>query len=348
MSTTRDEVSLTIGGVPVIGWSELSIERAIDTYSTVSVVAPFDHGRPEVRELFRPFEYRDMVVKIGGELIFTGMAVDIVPKHGPDGSHVSVTGYALPAQLQDCHEPFSALPMKFEDIGLRAMLSALLGPLALEYEVLGADGAPFEEVELQPSKNPHDIIAEVVNQRNFVLSDTPDGKLLCWRSVSTGEPVVRLEEGIPPMGSIEAKFSAREYFSEVTGYTEAKRGRKGSHHTARNKWLPRLRPHSFEIPDTDPSEAPEATKAKLGRMFGNMAGWQIPDLPTWRDPAGALFRPNTTMKLLAPSAMVYRETELLIRSVSLQMKADKQSAILEVVMPGAFSGEAPEVLPWAE
>lgn len=350
MPTTRDpdEVSLTIGGIPVIGWSDLSVERAIDTYSTVSVVAPFDPSRREIRELFRPFEYRDLIVSIGGERIFTGLAVDVVPKTGPEGSSVSITGYALPAQLEDCHEPSTALPLKFEDIGLRAVLAALLGPLGLQYELRGSEGAPLEEVEVDPTGSPQDTLVKVAQQRGYVITDTTDGKLLCWKSIESGAPVARLEEHVPPVGPIDAQFSAREYYSEVTGYTEAKRGRKGSHYTEQNPWLPRLRPHSFEISDTDPAEAPAAAKAKLGRMFGNMAGWQISDLPTWRDPQGALWAPNKTITLLAPGAMVYRETELLIRAVHLSATAEKQSSTLDVVMLGAFSGAAPKVLPWAE
>lgn len=348
MPTTQDEVSLTIGGIPIIGWVDISIDRAIDTYSTVSVSAPFDHTRPELRDLFRPFEYRDLVVSIGGERIFTGIAVDIVPKIGPESSSVSVTGYALPAQLEDCHEPHSALPLKFEDIGLRSVLAALLTPLGIQYELRGMEGAPLEEVELDPMNSPQDILSKVAQQRGYVLTDTADGKLLCWKSVDSGAPVARLEENVPPVGTIEAQFAAREYYSEVTGYTPAKRGRKGTHHTEPNPWLPRLRPHSFELSETDPSEAPAAAKAKLGRMFGNMAGWQISDLPTWRDPQGDLWTPNKTITLRAPSAMVYRETELLIRAVHLSSTSDKQSATLDVVMLGAFSGEAPKVLPWAE
>lgn len=348
MSTTLDEVSLTIGGIPIVGWVDLSIERAIDTYSTVSVSAPFDPNRAELREIFRPFTYRDLVVSIGGERIFTGIAVDIVPRTGPEGSTVSVTGYALPAQLEDCHEPHSALPLKFEDIGLRSVLAALLGPLGLEYELRGTDGAPLEEVELDPTSSPQDIISKVAKQRGYVLTDTADGKLLCWRSTESGSPVARFEENVPPVGTIEAQFSAREYYSEITGFTQAKRGRKGSFHTERNPWLPRLRPHSFELGETDPSEAPEATRAKLGRMFGNMAGWQIADLPTWRDPQGVLWAPNTTVYLTAPGAMIYRETELLVRAVHLSATPTKQSATLDVVMLGAFSGIAPKVLPWAE
>ncbi len=46
--------------------------------------------------------------------------------------------------------------------------------------------------------------------------------------------------------------------------------------------------------------------------------------------------------------MIYRESELLIRNVHLQQSPDKVSASLDLVLPGAFSGEMPETLPWLE
>jgi prophage tail gpP-like protein len=348
LSTSLDEVSLTIGGFPIVGWTDLSVERSIDTYSTVSVLAPFDPTRSEIRELFRPFEYRDLVVEIGGERIFTGITVDIVPSFDNDSSTVSVTGYALPGQLEDCMEPQTANPLTFQDVKLRAVATALLRPFGLGFELRGEEGAKIEKLKLEPTDSPQDLLTKVAQQRGFVLTDTSDGKVLCWKSIESGSPVADFEEDVPPVGAAEAKFTAREYYSEVTGYAHAKRGRKGTHHTERNPWVYRLRPHSFELDASEPSDTKTATKTKLGRMFGNMAAWTIKDIPTWRDPSGQLWKPNTTVTLLAPHAMVYQRTELLIRDVHLKADGSKQTASLDLVMLGAFSGVAPKVLPWAE
>jgi hypothetical protein len=103
---------------------------------------------------------------------------------------------------------------------------------------------------------------------------------------------------------------------------------------------------AFKIDDTEPGDGPQAVRAKLARMFANIAAYDVEDLPTWRAPKGGLFTPNTTIELHAPDVMVYQPYEFLIRNVRFKADADTQTASLGLVLPGAFSGETPESLPW--
>ena len=80
-------------------------------------------------------------------------------------------------------------------------------------------------------------------------------------------------------------------------------------------------------------------------MFGNMAGFAA-TVATWRDPNGDLWAPNTTVTLVAPGAMVYTEFEFIIRAVQFSRDSRETTATLELVLPGSFSGEIPETLPW--
>jgi hypothetical protein len=208
-------------------------------------------------------------------------------------------------------------------------------------------GAAFKKEALEVDKKPLSFLIELAKQRNFVLSSTEAGALLCWRSVTTGSPVARLENR--PAGTVKAAFSSQDYFSEMTGFCPRTRKKKGSKFRERNPWLTNvLRPMAFKLQDTEPGDAPNAVRAKLGRMFANMAAVDVEDLPTWRDPKGNLFRPNTTIELHCPDMMIYEPYEFLIRHVKLKASADSQTASLNLVMPGAFSGESPESLPWDE
>jgi len=83
-------------------------------------------------------------------------------------------------------------------------------------------------------------------------------------------------------------------------------------------------------------------------MFGAAASFNVDGLPSWRDPAGNLWRPNTKIRLKAPRAMVYEYTDLLIRTVTLQQTADSETASLQVVFPEAFSGAVPRAFPWGQ
>jgi prophage tail gpP-like protein len=344
-----ENVEVLIGNETFRLWSEVEIEQSIDAFSQVTLRAPYEPDRREFRDTFRPFSFKPMTVAVNGGILFTGTFVG--PKQHVDATSqtVEVVGYALPAVLNDCSQPGVTKPREFKKLGLRAIIETLLKPYGLTVEFAANEGAKFEKaVKIEVDQKILDFIAELAKQRNLVITDTWDGALLCWQSVKPGNPVLRLQDGRQPISEVEADFNPQEYFSEITGFGKSKRGKKGGRFTEKNPWLDVLRPHAFKLDDTEPADTPTATRAKLGRMFAGAVSYSLNNLPTWRTPDGELFRANTTMVLEAPTAAIYRPTELLIRRVRLKQTATEESTSLDLCLPGAFSGEVPEVLPWDE
>jgi len=189
----------------------------------------------------------------------------------------------------------------------------------------------------------------LAKQRELVMTDNERGELRFWGSVEPGNPVASLVEGKAPFTKVTPSFSPQRYFSDLTGYGKKKKGLGEARWTAGNPWLlVPFRPKVFKLEDSERADVPDATRAELGRMFADIATYKIEDLPTWRDPSGKLFAPNTTIKVHAPSAMIYEPYEFLIKDVILKQTANGQTATLELVMPGAFSGRTPDVLPWSD
>lgn len=344
----RDELSLLVDGKDFRGWTSLDATLSLDTLSTLEFSAPFESGNSAFRDTFRPFTFKPLELLLGGDLLFRGTLVDVSPEGASEISSVTVSGYSLPGVLVDCNIPQTSLPAEFKKVGLGLILKMISDPFGIETDVRGDTGATFAKVALDIEKKPWSLMSDLAKQRNMVLSNTPEGALLCWRSIATGNPVARFTDE-QPSSKISAQFSAQEYFSEITGFVPKSRKRKGARHTEQNPWLNNvLRPKSFRIDDSNAGDADTAVKASLARMFANMASYTIEDIPTWRDPSGALFAPNTTATLTAPDVMVYNETELLIRHVRLHDEPDKRSCDLSLVLPGAFSGELPTTLPWSE
>lgn len=343
-----ENVEVLIDGTKYGYWSDLEITRSIDTFSTCSFKAPFQPERKDFRETFRPFSFKPLQLLVASAGLFKGSLVGIHPQVEANSSTVDVTGYALPAVLADCNAPASSVPHQFSNVSLRTIAEALAKPFGIPVDFRDGPTTKVRRMKLDEEKKIFDFLTEIAKQQNRVFSNTADGVLLCWKSVAVGHPVATIIDEQPLTG-VTATFNPQEYFSEITGFGTRKVGSKGAKHTEKNRWLPGvLRPSSFKIDDGDPASVPEATRARLGRMFANMASWTIDDLPTWRDPQGDIWEPNTTIMIAAPRAMIYRRTELLIRSVSLKQNGEKESASLEVVLPGAFSGEVPDFLPWEE
>lgn len=346
----REALILLIDGRRYTGWNDIEIERSIDAFSTVSFTAPFEPERREFRDVFRPFSFKPLALNVNGDTqLFAGTLVGVDPKFDPSSRSVGISAYGRPAVLADVTMPASAYPLELNGLALGQLAEKVCFPFGLSTKVDGPAGAAFDRVAIKPDESPLTFLAELAKQRGFVISETPQGGVHFVKSVSPGRPVGAIREGTAPLVSITPTFQPQSYFSEITGLVSSKPGRTGGRYTARNTKLRGVvRPTAFAADDTEKGDIPAATRAKLGRMFGNMVSYEISGLPGWRDPKGELWSPNTTVLVTAPNAMIYRETEMLIRDVKLKQSAESTSASLTVVLPGAFSGEIPERLPWDE
>jgi len=343
-----EDVTLKIAGRKWEHWADRKIVLSLDSYATLEFVAPFEATRKEFRETFRPFSYKPIEVSVANQTAFRGFMMGIHPEVSAEVRQVKITGYAKPAIFSDVTVPASALPLEFNKLTLNQIANAIAELFDIRVYFPENDRTVFEKQAIKSDQKIHAFLADLAQHRSMLLSNTLDGDLLIWRAVTTGKPVARLKDHEQPVTSVEPSFDTQEYFSEITGFAPAKRGREGSAHTEKNTWLPDVnRPLSFVLDNIEKGDAPEATLAKLGRMFANAAGYTV-GVATWRDPAGNLWAPNTTITLDAPDAMIYRETEFLIRTVTLEQDENSETATLGLVLPGSFSGEIPERLPWDE
>ena len=158
----------------------------------------------------------------------------------------------------------------------------------------------------------------------------------------TNAPAVqRLEFGRSPVLRVLPELNPQEYYSHVTVVTPSGIGYTGPQHTEPNPFLRGVtRPITFHAGDLELGEEVTVAKAKIGRMFANVIAYRV-DLAGWRDVNGDLWTPNTRVRLLAPRAMVYNETEFLIRSVELlrDEKEDTTSLLLVLCRFGIIDEE---------
>lgn len=345
---TEDEVAILIDGKRFRFWDRVRITRSIDTMDTVEFGAPFDSEAPGFRGTFRPFSFKTVVITVGGTPLFTGTMVAVNPVVGNAQKVISVSGYSLPGVLNDCTSPASSFPLEFDNQGLREIATAMAAPFGISVDFRADQGAVFERVASEPGKKVSAFLTELAKQRNLIISSSPRGKLVFLQSSEGGQPVARLQQGVAPVLSVTPFFSPQEYYSHITGIEPVVVGLAGSQFTVKN---PRLlgvtRPLTFNAPDTLDADVKSAVEAKTGRMFGNMASYSV-HVATWRDPSGKLWEPNTSIKLLSPDAMIYKEYEFIIRSIEFSRDRATETATLNLVIPGSFSGKVPEALPWDE
>ncbi len=346
-----NEVAVLIEGLRFRFWQSIRITRAIDATDTMELVAPFDADSSVFRDTFRPFSYKSAKITVGGVPLFTGTMVGVVPVVDPKRKVVSVSAYSLPGVLNDCTAPASAFnqggnKLEFQNQNLRDIAKAAVGFFGLSVVFNDDPGAVFELETLGAGKKILPFLTNLAKQRGLVMSSTQKGELLFLKSTDAGSPVAKFRQGASPLLSVMPFFSPQEYYSHLTGVEPVLVGLRGSQFTVRNSRLVGvIRPITFDTSDVVGGEVKAAVEAKAGRMFGNAASYSV-TLATWRDPAGKLWEPNSTVTLTAPNAMIYKEYAFIVRSVEFIRERASETAILNLVIPGSFSGKIPEALPW--
>lgn len=345
-TATGNEVALLIDGRRFRFWSDMRITRSLDAMDLVEFNAPFEADAPGFRETFRPFSYKPLDVTVGGVPLFTGTLVGIMPDLANDQKTIGVSGYSRPGVLNDCTAPASAYPIEFNGLDLKAIAAALCEPFGVAVVFTGPVGSAFGRAAVEPGATVLSFLSDLARQRGLVVSSTPTGELLFQQSVQVGQPVAVLQQGASPVLGVTPSFSPQQYYSHITGLEAVRVGTQGSQFTVRNPHLAgTVRPMTFSAPDVEGGDITDAVQAKAGRMYGNMAAYAV-QVSSWRDPQGNLWAPNTTVSLEAPGAMVYSAYEFVVRSVRFDRAGSSESAELDLVLPGSFSGQTPEAMPW--
>lgn len=349
LGTEADGLVMRIAGVAFTHITQIALTRRVDAVDTVEITAP-QAETEAFADLMTPLSFQDLEVADRGKLLLRGTLVSVAPSLTADGSFVKLGGYSLPGVLMDCNMPASSYPIQYRNLNLQDIASKVSEPFSLAVVSEGDVGGPFPRVKLKRTQKVLPFLAGLAKQRQVLVRSNPDGELVLAAPPELVEPVARLKEGEPPILSITAEFAPQTAgFSHLTGVRSTRRRRKGSVYTAVNPLIQSLgvvRPLTISMRDTAKGEMPKATTAAMGRMLAGAVTYTV-KVATWQDPNGAEWAPGTTVELEAPTVFVRSPYQFQIRSVKFERSADGDTATLLLMLPGAFGGEPPTVLPWS-
>jgi prophage tail gpP-like protein len=347
----NDEVAISVDGSRYRFWETTRIVRAIDAVSVVEFTAPNNSADPAHRETFRPFTYKPVGVTVGGVPLFNGTMVSPVPTLENKRKIMQVGCYGLPGVLGDCVLPASAYSdgraeIEFNNQTLEEIAATVASSFGIGVVFLAASGATFERVAIGTSTRVLSFLGNLARQRNMVVGDDAQGNLVFQRFDTASKPVAMLVQGVSPLLSVQPFFNPQDYYSHVTGIEPVVLGFAGSQFTVKNPHTPGVvRPFVFGVDDTIGGDIKQAVEAKAGRMFGNLASFTAKVIG-WRDPAGDLWAPGSTIRLHAPDAAIFSPYDFLVRSVELEQNKSEKTATINLTLPGSFAGILPESLPW--
>jgi len=342
-SDDPNEIAILIDGNRFRFWTNSEINLSMDSIDSFSLSAPFEADVSKFRETFKPLSYKPVTVYIGGELVLNGTMMNVSPSVDSNSRVLSIGGYSLPGVLNDCPFPFSEYPIEFNNQNLQQIAKTAAGFFDVGLSFEESPGALFEKVAAEPGQTVLNFLIGLAQQRGLFTSNTLEGELLFQKS-NNERAGDFLKEGEFPYLGASPTYNAQPYYSEITGLSATKSFLDAEKYTINNSLTDSFRPFVFKEKDVSGADLQESVKAKIGRMFGEAVNITV-SVQGWRNNAGEIWTPNKKIKLQSPGAMVYNETDFLIRSVSLK-RGENDTASLNLILPESFSGEIPGTLPW--
>ena len=249
-TTSPSSVEIKIDRARFRFWTEVRITRSMDKMDVIELNAPFDPGDENHRRFLKPFSFKDIIVSVGGNNLFTGTMVKVSPKTSSSSKDVYLAGYSTPAVLGDCTVPVGSYPNQSADEQpLNSIIQPLIDSFGLVSIFKDDDGAIFERVSCEPDKKILSFIIDLAKQRGLLVSSTPEGELLFHKEDLSGAPVANLKVGESPVVEVSANFSEQQFYSSITGIEPVIVGLAGSKYTYINQRVSAIRPFTFLVND---------------------------------------------------------------------------------------------------
>lgn len=339
------ELALEVNQVPIGTFDDFELAMAVDAIWKCGFTVP---NEPETRALFVPMASPEVTVDSNGTRLFTGRAESPQPANEPTSRSLGIACYSTPGILERVTPPLAAFPLEYTNANLVAIANDLCAFHGVSVDFQADAGATFDRVDIQPNEDILSFLAGLAAQRGPVITSNTAGQLVFWNGGETGAPIARYEKGYAPALSVSVAIDESQYYSKVSGFIPAKSKKEsaGKQFTVENPFATDLvRPYSFEAKDISPGELETSVNTAAGRMFASIFSATL-ELPTWYTEYGVLFTPNQTIELKSPDDFINDFYEFLITGVSLSKVSNEYRATLELSLPGIFSGEIPERMPW--
>jgi len=348
MSDGEQDIAIKIDGKKFTGFTSYELTLSYDSFDTVSVSAPYSDAINELKNAITPFAFKSCDVYYHDALVFKGSLLTPDPELTDRAGEITLKGYPLCGILNDCAIPPTNYPLQVMGITMRGIADAACEPYNIPVIFNGDIGPVFTEVSIEPTEKIMSFLSKLAKQRNLLFSNTEKGELLFF-TAQEQNAFASFIEGSPPMISLKSNFAAQEFYSHVTGFSKTGAEYPSFSYTLKNDYLVNkgiMRHHSIIVDDAENlTDLENAVKAYGGRMFADCVSYEL-ECDIHHNPNGERFKKGMTVCVLAPTAMITRGTNFIARKIKLTRTADEKRAAINLVLPGSFTGNLPEVFPW--
>jgi prophage tail gpP-like protein len=348
LSDKEQDVSIVISGEKFTGFTAYNLNLSYDSFDTFSFSAPYDPSIKELRDVITPFAFNSCEVYYNDVLAFKGTLLTPDPELSDTSSEITLQGYPICGVINDCMVPPTKYPLQCYGITMKGIADAACEPYSIPVIFDGEVGPEFTEVSIEPTDKILDFLSRLAKQRNLLITNNEKGQLVFFNP-KPGKAAVSFVEGRSPLISIKPKFKAQDFYSHITGFGKTDAEYPSMSYTFENKYLINkgiMRHHSLTIEDSETiSDLENSVKAHAGRMFADCVSFELL-CENHVNENNEVFYKGMGVCVFAPSAMIAKETTFIARDVKLSRTVEGKTATLNLVLPGSYTGEIPEALPW--
>jgi hypothetical protein len=335
-------LDIRVGGRKLPAYDSFAMTASMDGFRKTRFITA---NEPQTREILPQLAPLNVDIGYDSERIFTGYLETPEIQNGETRKALDVSANSNP-NLLNSPAPSGSYPIEFTGANLQVIGNRISSLFNLEAFYYAEPGAKFTRASLKKGANSLEFLTRLAKQRTQIITDDQFGSVIFSDGKSAGAPIMSIDATKRTDVKVTAQFNASKFYSSVTGVLKGKRGRNKKEFKINNNYYIGIeKPYEFPIDESDEGEIEEVTKSVYARMFADVFSVNIV-MPGWRDKNGDLIEPGKPVKVLAPDYYINEMLEVDIRTVTYNATPNTQSATLSCVLPGVFSGNIPEVLPW--
>jgi prophage tail gpP-like protein len=348
LSDNEQDVSIVVDGKKFTGFTGYEINLSCDSFDTFSFSAPYDIALKDIKQAIMPFTFKSCEIYYFEKLLFKGYLLTPDPELQAAATEITLQGYPLCGVLNDCTIPPSKYPLEYFNVTIKDIADPIADVYGIKTVFKDGAGDPFTEVAVEPNEKILSFLLKLAQQRKLLFTNDENGRLVFYKAAKESA-YMQFKEGKTPLVSITPHFNAQGFYSHITGFTKNDSLLEPLSYTYENKYLINkgvTRHETIIIDDAETqTDLENAVKAHAGRMFADCISYSLM-CDTHLNSDGKLFKKGMTVCIEAPGAMITRQTNLKARNIKLIRDQGAKTAELELVLPGSFTEEIPEVLPW--
>ncbi len=331
----KDELTILIAGREIKSQAARIIRTIHTATDSWTATLEWEPGKDkELDVLLIPFTYPRASVYIGNNLIINGFLYTPSPKLDNSGSAMSLEGFSATADAVD-----STLKPPYErnNITLEQLAAELVQPLGIKAVFDFDSGGPFDRITARPEDTIFSHLVKLAGQRGLLISSTPGGDLLFTRAAAGG-PVGTIQESQRLGLSWNAKFDGRKRFNAYRGIGQSP-GSNSKVFVSLDPKVPRSRFMTFVANNTTQGNIQKAADWKRSKQIAEALSNSLP-VAGWIAPNGEVWKENTLVTVISPTLFIPQGFTFLIEQVEFSFDASGKTAILQLVPPQTYTGEA--------